>query len=117
VAHYKSRKDMMLFEIRNYYKDPAYQEAYKAWVQREALPYLAQRLDVVGFWVTTDDPPEIDGEPMDKLGAANVTWIIRWRDLAQRNDATCCLASFLALCGTTSGRACRVERPAICGSR
>jgi hypothetical protein len=77
---------MMLFEIRNYYRDPAYQEAYTEWVTREALPYLAQRLDLVGFWVTTNDPPEIGGAPMDKLGAANVTWIIRWRDLVQRND-------------------------------
>jgi hypothetical protein len=40
-------------------------------------------MDVVGFWIITADPPEILGA----LGTANVTWIIRWRDIAHRNEA------------------------------
>jgi hypothetical protein len=76
----------MLFEIRNYHFNPDLFEAYKAWAKTEAIPYLSQKLDVLGFWCNTNDTPEIGGEPQDKLGSANVTWIIRWRDLAHRND-------------------------------
>src|SRR6266481_4850202 len=35
---------------------------------------------------TYKDAPEVNGAPQDHLGTANVTWIIRWRDLAQRNE-------------------------------
>jgi hypothetical protein len=49
-------------------------------------PVLSKRLDIVGFWLETNDPTEIGGEPQDKLGSANITWIIRWRDLVHRND-------------------------------
>ena len=76
----------MLFEIRNYHVNPDLLEAYKAWGKAEAIPYLSQKLDVVGFWVNTHDAPVIRGEPQDKLGSATFTWIIRWRDLAHRND-------------------------------
>ena len=76
----------MLFEIRSYHVRPDLIEAFKAWGQAEARPFLVQHLDVVGFWVNTKDAPEIHGEPQDKLGPATFTWIIRWRDLAQRND-------------------------------
>lgn len=76
----------MIFEIRNYHFNPDLLEAYKAWAKAEAIPHLAQHMEVVGFWVNTSDAPEIRGEPQDALGSANVTWIIHWRDLAQRND-------------------------------
>jgi len=76
----------MIFEIRNYHFNPDLLEAYKAWAKAEAIPHLAQKMDVVGFWINTHDAPEINGEPQDTLGSANVTWIIRWRDLAHRND-------------------------------
>jgi len=76
----------MLFEIRNYHFNPALFAAYKEWAKAEAIPYLAQHLDVTGFWVSTHDAPEVSGVPQDALGTANITWIIRWRDLAQRND-------------------------------
>jgi hypothetical protein len=76
----------MIFEIRNYHFDPALFTEYKEWAKTEAVPYLSERLDVLGFWVGTNDPPEVRGEPLDKLGSANVTWIIRWKDLANRNE-------------------------------
>ena len=76
----------MLFEIRNYHFNPALFEAYKEWAKAEAIPYSAQQLDVVGFWVSTHDAPVVNGAPQDTLGSANITWTIRWRDLAQRND-------------------------------
>ena len=74
----------MLFEIRRYHFDPALFAAYREWAKGEALPHLSQELDVVGFWVSTDEPAQIKGEPQDKLGSANVTWIIRWKDRAHR---------------------------------
>ena len=43
-------------------------------------------MDVVGFWVNTGEPAEVVGEPRDALGPSNVTWIIRWRDLGQREQ-------------------------------
>jgi hypothetical protein len=75
-----------MYEIRNYHFRPDLFEPYKAWAKTEAMPYLATQMDVVGFWVATSDTPEIIGAKLDHLGTANVTWIIRWRDLAQRND-------------------------------
>ncbi len=75
----------MVFEIRNYHFRPDLIEAYKAWAKAEALPHLAQKLDVLGFWVNTHDAPVVGGDPQDKLGSANITWIIRWRDLAHRH--------------------------------
>ena len=75
-----------MFEIRNYHYNPALFEPYKRWAASEAIPYLRRNLDVVGFWYSTNDPPELSGEPLDRLGSANVTWIIRWKDLAQRNE-------------------------------
>jgi hypothetical protein len=76
----------MLFEIRNYHFNPSLFEPYKRWAASEAIPYLLRNLDVVGFWYSTNDPPELTGEPLDRLGSSNVTWIIRWKDLAQRNE-------------------------------
>ena len=76
----------MIFEIRNYHFKPDLLSAYKRWAGDEAMPYLSRELDVVGFWVSTSDEAEIRGEPHDALGVANVTWIIRWEDLVQRNS-------------------------------
>ena len=76
----------MIFEIRNYHFEPSRFAAYKEWGEREAIPYLARELDLVGFWVNTEDAPEVRGLPHDEIGTANVTWIIRWRDLDQRNE-------------------------------
>jgi hypothetical protein len=47
--HFDSGRDIMLFEIRNYHFNPALFEAYKEWAKAEAIPYIAQQLDVVGF--------------------------------------------------------------------
>jgi hypothetical protein len=80
------RKTAMIYEIRNYHFRPDLIDAYKAWAKAEAIPHLASQLDVLGFWINSKDAPEVNGAPQDHLGTANVTWIIRWRDLAQRNE-------------------------------
>jgi len=76
----------MTYEIRNYHFRPDLIDAYKAWAKAEAIPCLGRYMDVVGFWINTADAPEILGAPQDQLGTANVTWIIRWHDLAHRNE-------------------------------
>jgi hypothetical protein len=76
----------MMYEVRNYHFQPGLLSDYKAWAKDHAVPYLSRRLEVVDFWVDGEDPPEVNGEPLDALGSANVTWVIRWRDLAHRNQ-------------------------------
>ncbi len=77
----------MIYEIRNYHFKPELFEAYKQWAKEKALPFLDRELDLVGFWASTDAETEVTGAPMDELGSANITWIIRWPDRETR-DAT-----------------------------
>ena len=75
----------MIYEVRNYHFRPDLLDAYKSWAKTKAIPFLGKKMEVVGFWTNTAEPPEIAGEPLDKLGSANITWVIRWRDLDHRN--------------------------------
>jgi hypothetical protein len=74
----------MLYEIRNYHIRPESLPAYSHWARTLAVPHLAMKLDLAGFWIASGEPSEITGAPMDALGSANVTWILRWTDMAQR---------------------------------
>ena len=75
----------MIFEIRNYYYEPTLMVEYRKWAEELALPYIRANLDLVGFWVNTDEPTQVGGRPLDDLGSATVTWIIRWQDVATRH--------------------------------
>jgi len=75
----------MIYEIRNYHFNPKLFEEYKKWIQKDALSYLKANFDVVGFWIGTDIDAENFGPSIDKLGPSNVTWIIRWTSMQQRN--------------------------------
>ncbi|MEQ8263943.1 hypothetical protein [Pseudohaliea sp.] len=77
---------MMIYEIRNYYLDPKALPDYENWLTAWALPYMREHLDLVGFWVTRGPDAEVAGAPLDELGAATVTWIIRWPDIETRNS-------------------------------
>lgn len=77
----------MMYEIRNYHIRPDRFADYAKWAETVAVPHLSKVLDLVGFWLDNGAPPQTSGEPMDALGSANVTWILRWRDMAHR-DAT-----------------------------
>ena len=77
----------MIYEIRNYHFKPDRFDEYKAWARDQALPFLNKELDLVGFWTNLPDASDITGAPMDELGSANITWVIRWPDKAAR-DAT-----------------------------
>ena len=75
----------MIYEIRNYHFDPARFDEYKQWAKDQALPYLQRELDLIGFWATGNEPTEVNGAPMDDMGSANITWIIRWPDKTTRD--------------------------------
>ena len=76
----------MIYEIRNYHFEPSRFEEYKTWAKEQALPFLRKELELVGFWTKTPDPVEVLGVQTDDLGSANITWIIRWKDMEQRNQ-------------------------------
>ena len=75
-----------MFEIRCYHYLPEKFEAYKKWAFDEAVPFLKENLDVVGFWVDNGFTPEITGEdPAEhKHGVANITWILKWKSESDR---------------------------------
>ncbi len=79
----------MIYEVRDYHYRPDIIDRYKQWA-REAVVVLRDKLDVVGFWIDEATfKPEITGRaPVNSpIGAANVTWIIRW-DNKEARDAT-----------------------------
>jgi len=73
-----------LFEIRDYHYSGD-MDAYKEW-WKEGLEVLGARMDIQGLWYDSGEPARIAGaEPMESPhGSANVTWIIRWDDIEQR---------------------------------
>ena len=75
----------MIFEIRNYFYEPSRMQEYRAWAEGEALDYIRANVDLVGFWVLNDEPTQVSGKPLDDLGSATVTWIIRWPDAETRH--------------------------------
>ncbi len=74
----------MIYEIRNYHVEPSVIDRYAEWASTLALPYIRRHLDLVDFWISTDIPSQVTGRPLDELGSANITWIIRWEDLSTR---------------------------------
>ena len=75
-----------MIEIRNYHIAAEAYPAYKLWANKIAVPYLKQRLPIIGFWLNGEAEVEVLGEQMDKLGPANVTWILEWQSMEQRNE-------------------------------
>jgi len=79
----------MLYEIRNYHYDPEYWEEYKKWAVEKAVPFFRSRWDLVGAWLKNDTPAIYGGSlpKDDSITPANLTWIIRWKDMDHRNKA------------------------------
>lgn len=77
-----------MIEVRDYHYDPSRLPEYRAWAA-EAGPWLRDRWDVDGFWVRGDEEGELFGaDPVPSPhGPANVTWVIRWSDRAERDAA------------------------------
>jgi hypothetical protein len=76
----------VIYEIRNYHIVPERFPAYCRWAHDHAVPYIREHVDLLGFWLDNGMPSEVRGAPMDKLGSANVTWIIAWRDAEHRKS-------------------------------
>lgn len=79
---------MALIELRDYHYRPDRLDEYRLWAV-EAGEFLRNRWDVSGFWIDSGEPGRIFGsDPMDsRHGAPNVSWMIRWDDLEQREAA------------------------------
>lgn len=73
-----------IYEFRDYHYRGDLDE-YKRWWD-DAMGTLRKHFDIVGVWFDSGIPARIAGsDPMDlPHGSANVTWIIRWDDLPQR---------------------------------
>jgi hypothetical protein len=78
----------MLYEIRNYWYDPAHFEEYVEWGREIAAPYFRSIMDVVGLWAMNDMSPIYGGsQPRDdNMVPANFTWMIRWKSRAHREE-------------------------------
>lgn len=76
-----------LYEFRDYHYRGNW-DAYREWWE-EGLEVLGAHMDILGVWFDSGIPARTAGEdPMPlPYGSANVTWIIRWNDLEQREAA------------------------------
>jgi hypothetical protein len=79
---------MALIELRDYHYRPDRLDIYRDWAT-EAGSFLRDRWEVSGFWVDSGEPARISGaDPMElPHGPANVSWMIRWNDLDEREAA------------------------------
>ena len=78
----------MIYEVRDYHYRTDIFDDYVTWAEL-AVVVLKAKLDVVGFWVDKGEfPPEVAGSnpQTSPIGSANVTWIIRWENMEQRNE-------------------------------
>lgn len=78
----------MLFEIRDYHYAPERFDQYQVWAA-EASRFFGDRWDLIGFWLDEGIPTRVMGsDPMElPHGSANVTWILRWDRIEQRDEA------------------------------
>ena len=54
-----------MFEIRNYHYEPTKFDKYQTWATKEAVPYLREHLDLVGFWMDNGEATEVMGSDPD----------------------------------------------------
>ena len=77
----------MIYEIRNYWIDPAHFDEWIAWLREKAAPVFREEWDIVGIWSSSDIPPTYGGsQPEAKGTPTSLTWIIRWDDKKQRDE-------------------------------
>ena len=82
----KNSQATHLYEIRDYHIAPEQLDNYKTWITNHGLPHIRQHMHVVGFWLQGEVEGEVSGVPMDDMGSANVSWVIRWDSRAQRDE-------------------------------
>lgn len=78
----------MIFEIRDYHYDTDRLEEYRAWAG-EAVVFLGERWDLLGWWMDSGKEPRIMGsDPMElEHGLANITWMLGWDNMKERESA------------------------------
>ena len=78
----------MIFEIRDYHYQADRLEEYRVWAG-EAVVFLGERWDLLGWWMDSGAAPRIMGsDPMQlKHGLANITWMLRWDSIEERESA------------------------------
>lgn len=74
-----------IYEFRDYHYVGDL-EAYKEW-WKEGIEVLGARMDIQGLWFDSGIPARIGGIDSMPLphGSANVTWVIRWDSIEQRD--------------------------------
>ena len=77
-----------IVEIRDYTIEPEWFDAYKAWAEQFAAPWLRAHLDVIDFWMDCGIDAKVTGSAprISEHGQANVCWIIRWSSKADRDE-------------------------------
>ena len=87
-----------IHEVRNYFMNPAILKDYRPWAKEFAAPGLVKFFgryggEVIGFWMASDESEnENKGTRVDSVkasavpGAANVTWVIRWGTMKEREQ-------------------------------
>lgn len=76
-----------MFEIRTYHIDPNVFDAFKNWAQNNTVPYVKNKMNVIGYWANNQMEPIHQGAlPHDENASqANITWVIHWQDRAERD--------------------------------
>lgn len=79
---------MSIFEVRTYHFEPTKFDEFKVWAKTQTVPYVKSKMSVVGYWINNEMDPIHGGKlSRDETSSqANVTWIIRWDDRAQREQ-------------------------------
>lgn len=71
----------MIYELRNYWVEPALIEQYLDWANNRALPVIQGEFGgrLVGFWRVDGYDGTIEEDP------PNVIWMLAWTDRAERD--------------------------------
>jgi hypothetical protein len=75
----------VIYEFRTYHYSPDKFSTYRQWALDQAVPYFQEVFELEGFWTSLDIDPQVLDEPLDHLGAANITWVLRWENMEQRD--------------------------------
>ncbi len=77
-----------IVEIRDYTIEADWIDAYCAWADELAAPWLRDNLDVIDFWLDCGIEAEVAGSDprVSEHGQPNVCWIIRWPSRAARDE-------------------------------
>jgi hypothetical protein len=96
-----------IVEIRDYTFEAETFEAYKAWAEEMAVPWLKANLNVIDFWIDCGIEAEVSGTnpQVSPNGQPNITWIIRWDSIEDRRE------NFTKIMGSPEWKTIWAEHP------